>query len=298
MSYCIVNFALFLTLQKKLTCETCQKHIKFSKCDEKGLGFQLVVKCQCKSETSIPSSPRINNSYEINRRFVFAMRLLGVGFQGIHNFCGMMDIGKGFTKDTYYNTVNHIWKAASTVCKLVFKKAVKEEQEKNEAAGYTKDRLSVSGDGSWAKRGFSSLIGIASLIGKFTGKVLDVIVKSSICKACEKWAGREHEDDYEAWYEEHKPKCNANHEGSAGMMEVNGIIEMFKRSVELYNVFYEYYIGDGDTKTFKSLIDVEPYGDVVSVKKKSAFYTLKNECINEQKMQKKSLHSSINRKNF
>jgi len=31
---------------------------------------------------------------------------------------------------------------------MIFKKAVKEEQEKNEAAGNVKNRLSVSGDGS------------------------------------------------------------------------------------------------------------------------------------------------------
>lgn len=50
-------------------------------------------------------------------------------------------------------------------------------------------------------------------------------------------------------------------------MEVNGIIEMFKKYVELYNVYDEYYIGNGDSKTFTSIKDIEP-SDEVSAKKK------------------------------
>lgn len=49
-------------------------------------------------------------------------------------------------------------------------------------------------------------------------------------------------------------KKNPNHEGSAAKIEVNGIIEMFKRSEEKYGVKYSHYIGDGDTKTFQTRI--------------------------------------------
>ena len=45
----------------------------------------------------------------------------------------------------------------------------------------------VSGDGTWHKRGFSSPFGVTSLIGYYTGKIIDVLVKSSYCKACEPW---------------------------------------------------------------------------------------------------------------
>jgi len=59
---------------------------------------------------------------------------------------------------------------------------------------------------------------------------------------CERWAGKEHDLEYEVWYDEHKSHCTANHEGSAGKMEVDGVLEMFQRSVELHNVYYKYYI--------------------------------------------------------
>ncbi|XP_018367448.1 PREDICTED: uncharacterized protein LOC108763974 [Trachymyrmex cornetzi] len=54
---------------------------------------------------------------------------------------------------------------------------------------------------------------------------------------------------------------------SVGKIEVDAVTEMFLRSNELHGVKYEYYIGDGDTKTFKSIQNLAPYGDLV-VKKK------------------------------
>lgn len=73
--------------------------------------------------------------------------------------------------------------------------------------------------------------------------------------------------EYNIWYDEHRDTCSANHEGSAGKMEVDGVVEMFCRSEELFNVRYGYYIGDGDSKTFKMLLDVHPYGEEIMVKK-------------------------------
>lgn len=88
-------------------------------------------------------------------------------------------------------------------------------------------------------------------------------MKSSVCKACEKWAEKEDSVEYAAGYKTHENDCSVNHEGSAGMMEVSGIIEIFKKPVEYFRVYYKYYIGDGDYKTFKLLQNEEPYGVVL-----------------------------------
>ena len=103
-----------------------------------------------------------------------------------------MDLGVSILKSGYYTILENIFIAARAVSQIVHRQAAKEDQEKNEAADNVKNHLSVSGDGSWAKRGFTLLVGIVSLVGKFKGK----------------------------------------------------------RSVELHNVYYENYIGDGDKKTF------------------------------------------------
>lgn len=81
--------------------------------------------------------------------------------------------------------VEQISVAVKSVADIVLKKAIKEENEKNVAEGFPENHLTVSGDGSWIKRGYSSLLGIVSLIGKFSNKIVDVIVKSSICKGCQ-----------------------------------------------------------------------------------------------------------------
>lgn len=275
MNYCIIQFTtVFLTLQQIVKCKDCNGDIVFSKNSQRGLGFKLSVQCQCK-ESLIPSSPFIDKAFEINRRLVFAMRMLGVGFQGINNFCGLMDLGHGLCNSTYYSIVNNIKIAAEAVTKIVFEKAVSEEIKMNEEQGHPANELSISGDGSWAKRGFSSLLGLVSIIGKYSNKILDVVVKSKICQGCSNWVGKKNTDEYALWYEDHKDDCDANHEGSSGKMEVDGIVEIFQRSEELYGVKYANYIGDGDTKTYKSLLEIKPYGDDFTVQKKECVLHVK-----------------------
>jgi len=273
-AYVLVHWTLFIALEQSVSCKTCKKNVEFGVSNSKGLGFQLEVMCECKQRKSIPSSPKIKNGYEINRRIIYVMRLLGVGFTGLLNFCGLMDISLcAFSANGYYKCLQHIYAACEAVSTLVFKKAAQEEQEKNQENGHPANKLTVSGDGSWPKRGFTALLGIVSLIGKYSNKILDAIVKSKICHACNQYAKKfpENSPEFEAWFTEHceKGECKRDHDGSAGLIESEGVQEMFSRSKKLHNVMYEYYIGDGDSKTFKHLQDLKPYGDEVEVKKKA-----------------------------
>ncbi|KAJ8950619.1 hypothetical protein NQ318_010818 [Aromia moschata] len=47
----------------------------------------------------------------------------------------------------------------------------------------------------------------------------------------------------------------------AGKMEVDSVKEVFQRSEEKHNVKYAQYIGDGDSKTSKATLDVDPYNN-------------------------------------
>lgn len=99
----------------------------------------------------------------------------------------------------------------------------------------------MSGDETWRKRGFSSLYELVTLIGWHTGKVLDILIKSKYCKACEIWEKKADTPEYLLWKESHDSECNANHTGSAGKMEVDAVIEMFQRSETLYSIKYANY---------------------------------------------------------
>ena len=82
--------------------------------------------------------------------------------------------------------------------------------------------------------------------------------------------GKKEIAEYEEWIENHASECQANHEGSSDKIKVGAIIEMFMRSEELHKVKYRYYVGDGDSKTFKGILDHEPY---------DKFSVLKIECV-------------------
>ncbi|GFV33804.1 uncharacterized protein TNCV_2145101 [Trichonephila clavipes] len=58
-----------------------------------------------------------------------------------------------------------------------------------------------------------------------------------------------------------------NYSGSAGKMEVDGMLRIFNRSEKLHNLKYSNYIGDGDSKTFNALSENKPYGDDYLIQK-------------------------------
>ncbi|XP_036148684.1 uncharacterized protein LOC118647819 [Monomorium pharaonis] len=269
--YRIISFvAIFSSLSEMLKCKTCNGNINFSESNICGLGFKLVVNCDNCEPRYINSCPLIKNAYEINRRIVFVMRLLGIGYDGVKKFCGLMDISKMFTKNVYYDILENIHIASKAVTSILFSEAACEEKLLTAQAENTSELagLYVSGDGTWRKRGFSSLQGVVSLIGIHSGKVLDIIVKSLYCKGCEYGKKIENTQEFETWEESHKDTCSITHEGNAGKMEVDGAVEMFARSEELHGVKYTSYIGDGDCKTYKGIVESRPYGDDVLINKK------------------------------
>lgn len=88
-----------------------------------------------------------------------------------------MDLGQGLS--TYENAFIKIHTATSAVFDILYKKAVKEEKKENAKNGRLLLTLNVSGDGSWKIRGFSSLFVISMLIGYYTGKIIDLVVKGT-----------------------------------------------------------------------------------------------------------------------
>lgn len=185
-SYCILNFyTVFSAIAFYVICKTCKKEVKFYQMNNRALGFKISMQCEC-AEHLINSFLLSNNAYEINRRIVLVMRLLGIGREGINLFCGLIDIAQGLTISGYYACIEHIHIAASTVYNALIKNAVEEGKEKNVEAGNIENNLIVSGDGTWKKRGFSSLFGVTTIIGKYSKKVLDtavnlIFIKRAIC---------------------------------------------------------------------------------------------------------------------
>lgn len=194
----------------------------------------------------ILSCQQIGRMYELNRRFIFVMRGLGLGLAGCKKFCGLMDLSRSFlNQSTYDFYINKIHECIIIVTEKLFSSVATEEKQLTSLANNMEDTtdVTVSGDGTWKKRGFASLYGVSSLIKYHSGNVLDVIVKWSYCKLCESWKKKLDTAEFEEWKEEHikNEQCTANHTGGAGNIEVSSIIEMFKCSIVKHGLRYVNY---------------------------------------------------------
>ena len=185
----IINFVIvFSAIASFVKCAKCNSKISFGIVSERGLSFKISVVCDKCTFQYIPSCDFIKHSYEINRRFILAMRVIGVGYKGAKKFCGLIDFPPFLCKSTYCMILGQICEASKNMAQYFMKKACNKEIDLNSTDSESKNTdLTESGDGTWHKRGFLSLFGVTSLTGHFTGKIIDVLVKSSYCKACEPW---------------------------------------------------------------------------------------------------------------
>ncbi|XP_076454221.1 uncharacterized protein LOC143289180 [Babylonia areolata] len=120
--------------------------------------------------------------------------------------------------------------------------------------------VTVSFDGTWHKRGFTSNYGVGIIIDVMTGLVLDFEVLSKHCQACALNSKREMTDvEREMWRREHAPNCEKNYEGSSKGMEKEAAVRMWRRSVERNGMRYTKMLSDGDSVAYKAVCDLNLY---------------------------------------
>lgn len=135
------------------------------------------------------------------------------------------------------------------------------EQLKNEADAVI--NISVSFDGTWQKRGFTSHYGIGVCIDILTGLVIDYEVLSSYCHSCAikenaKNEGKMTEQELTSWRETHSD-CSKNFTGSSKAMEQEAAKRMWARSVSRHQMRYTEMLSDGDSAAFREVTSLNPY---------------------------------------
>ncbi|GIY96312.1 hypothetical protein CEXT_42991 [Caerostris extrusa] len=118
---------------------------------------------------------------------------------------------------------------------------------KEVAETLNRDECGVSVDGTWQRRGHTSLNGCVAVLSIDTGKVLDLEVMSSYCSTCRKLQ-KCLRIEYVTLKADHI--CQCNYEGSSAKMESVGAHRIFSRSVKSRQLKYTTYYGDGDSKGF------------------------------------------------
>lgn len=242
------------SLQNIAVCKICKGALVVKKKKVAGLAANIGISCSVCEEKVIFSnskSVKCNDKvfYDVNIRLVYGMRCIGKGKTSANIFCGVMNLPSPPFR--FFTHENLLATTSEKVCKSFMKKAVEETVVANDNS---RD-LTVALDGSWQKRGHTSLNGILSATSVLTGKVVDIEIMSKFCKCLGRVEGN------------HEATCEANYIGTSGGMEVSGALEIFKRSVPEYNVRYVRYLGDGDSRAFESVNQAKPYGEEVTIEK-------------------------------
>ncbi|CAN7994909.1 unnamed protein product [Ixodes pacificus] len=126
------------------------------------------------------------------------------------------------------------------------------------------NNIDVIFDGTWMTRGRSSHIGVGCIIEMYTSLVIDHVVLSNFCLGCS-IRPKASEEGYAEWLAEHE--CQKNVDCSAGRLEVEAALVMFRRSLSRHGLRYTTVLSDGDSRTFHALTEEKVYGFVPIEKK-------------------------------
>ncbi|CAF1515339.1 unnamed protein product, partial [Rotaria sp. Silwood1] len=261
--YQIIHNSFLLELMKQTICISCKStwNGDMSVAKREGLYCSLVFTCHCSNEIKINTSKQCpkTSQRDINIRSAIGANFAGISHQGLVKLCGVLNVPPPIDDDHFSRTITHILPVFESHKLNSMKNAIEEACSES-----NKRELTVSRDGTWQKRGFSSLHGVVEVMSTGSStKVLDLERLSKSCSICTGALSIKHSNPTK--YEEikNKHKCEINHSGS---MEADGIYRLFSRSERMYNVQYINYVGDGDSKVFPKLTSKPPYENV-SIKK-------------------------------
>ena len=109
-------------------------------------------------------------------------------------------------------------------------------------------------------------MGCGAVIEVHTGAVIDFKTFSKTCPKCAKRQnmlakGKMSQEMYQQWKIDHKDECLINFKhGASGDMEKEAATTMWPEAPKKNKMRYMTMVGDGDTKTFKAITDLNPYG--------------------------------------
>ena len=279
--YRIIDVDILGNIFKSMPCKECLEcKLELIEDDTKRMGSASCLSLHCSScghSEEFYTSKKVGHCFEVNRRMIYGMRSIGCGLSGMKKFCSTMDMPQPVNPRAYSYHTKAILRATKDVAELTIKDAVEElhNVKSNEVDENGVLKTAISCDGTWQRRGFSSLNGCVTAISMETGKILDVEPLSKVCHTCKKFEGKD-DLNTEELKAEHALKCKMNYSGSAPAMEPEGAKRMFKRSVTSHKLQYDELFGDGDSKSFSAVENIYKEEYDVVVKKKECVGHVEN----------------------
>ncbi|GFU65092.1 uncharacterized protein TNCV_1352081 [Trichonephila clavipes] len=173
----IIDIPLFSSVLKQ--------HVLCVKCKKQGIDIKFGRQIQ---DTKV---------YEVNTRLAYAMRSVGKGEAAAKVFCGVMNLPP--PPKRFYESLYALNNATEKVAKVSMALAAAETLSFNNG----NPNVPVAIDGTWQKRGHTSLNGVVMAVSVDTGKVIDAEILSRKC-SCH-FNGNLHSDE-----------CSANYFGNSG----------------------------------------------------------------------------------
>ncbi|GFX96895.1 uncharacterized protein TNCV_1996271 [Trichonephila clavipes] len=169
------------------------------------------------------------------------MRAIGKGGAAARIFCGLMNLPPPPAKFERHNSL--FLNVLKTISEDSMNAAVHEAVIAND----NNSNIAVAVDGTWHKRGYSSLNGVVCATSVENGKVIDFEALTKYCSSC---------------------KGKTNHvkivlkitKDSVGN-GMSGVLSIFQRSETSRKACYTQYLGDGDSKGFLTIKEAKVYGD-------------------------------------
>ena len=151
------------------------------------------------------------------------MRAWGQSYSGLEKLTALMNLTKPMTANNYDKIVNRLNVVAKEVANETMRDALENLLSKcKNPNDDTVIDTSVSCDGSWQKRGYSSLNGVVTVISIDNSKILDIKPMTRTCISCLLHLKLKTSDSkrFDEWKMTHA--CKINHIETASSMEPEG----------------------------------------------------------------------------
>ncbi|GFX85113.1 uncharacterized protein TNCV_4979681 [Trichonephila clavipes] len=174
------------------------------------------------------------------------MRVIGRGYSSAKKLCATLNI-PCVTKGAYRRCEKKLLAAVTSTAKDAINDAALEVRNFKKCSNTAVAECGVSVDGTWQRRGHSSLNGCVAALSIHTGKLLDLEIMSKFCRICNTLKNSKSPVEH---------TCFCNHLGSASSMESVGGHRIFERSCTMRNLKYVYFYGDGDSQGYLAVKDM------------------------------------------
>ena len=153
---------------------------------------------------------------------MYGNRSIGQGASSAKRFCGVMNMPPTPKPNAYQRHNKVLTTAAKKVAEeTVYSPAREIHELSHDVNEITK--CGVSCDGTWQRRGHSSMNGCVTVLSMETSKCLDVEVLSKVCQGCRRHENEEESEEKRLWPAYHHGKWRANYKGSAPAILFGGI---------------------------------------------------------------------------